>query len=281
MKNTSLLTLAMTAALGLAGCAAPATEAGPGTTATATTSSATATTSSATSSTPSAASSAPSAASSASPGPSVSSSPTLPADGGTGAASATAAPEVGPSLADPSSSLFTTSDGLYSFMLPAGWTTTPLEPSTAPDYGVPLGRTAYNILDGEGREMAVFAGGVPGDGAALPSPGHVPLDDEELPALSAQVDKVELPVSYVFDHYQDPVTGERVYLARYHLGPVPEDGLYGVPLGLLPLGENGLVVFTATFGTDRFPTPADAEAWLGTQEYAGLRGMFTSLTYNG
>lgn len=272
MKNTSLLTLALAAALGLAGCAAPATEAGPGATATA---------SGMASTTPFATSTTPSATSTSSPGQSASSSPTLPADGGTGAASATAAPEVGPSLADPSSSLFTTSDGLYSFMLPAGWTTTPREPSTAPDYGVPLSRTAYGILDGAGREMAVFAGGVPGDGAALPSPGHVPLDAEELPALSAQVGEAELPVSYVFDHYQDPFTGERVYLARYHLGPVPEDGIYGVPLGLLPLGENGLVVFTATFGTDRFPTPADAEAWLGTEEYAGLRGMFASLTYNG
>lgn len=182
---------------------------------------------------------------------------------------------------DPATSLFTTADGLYSFVIPSRWTTEPIEPSTAPDYGAGLSRTAYSIRDEDGAEMAVFAGGVPGDGAALPSPGHVPLDSEELPALSQQVDGVGLPVYYVFDYFPDPVTGEQTYLARYHLGSPPVDGTYGAPLGLAPIGSNGLIVFTATFDATRFPTPADAEAWLDTEEYAGLRGMFTSFSFNG
>jgi hypothetical protein len=176
---------------------------------------------------------------------------------------------------------FVTPDGLYAFDLPAGWTTTPLEPTTAPDYGANLSRSSFSIRTAAGEEMAIFSGGVPGDGAALPSPGHVLLDSRELPALSGQVDGVEYPVTYVFDYFDDPVTGEPVYLARLHLGTVATDGLYGAPLGLVPIGTNGLVVFTASFDSTRFPSPADAEAWLDSEEYQGLRSMFTSFSFEG
>ncbi len=177
--------------------------------------------------------------------------------------------------------LLTTADGLYSFSMPVDWSAVTLEPTDAPDDGAGLSRTAYSIRTAAGVEMAVFSGGVPGDGAALPSPGHVLLDAEELPALSQQVEGSDLPVTYVFDHFPDPVTGSTTYLARLHLGTVPADGTYGAPLGLVPLGSNGLVVFTASFDATRFPDPAAARAWMASDEYAAVRGMFTSLTFNG
>ncbi|MBG6225820.1 hypothetical protein IWX63_002403 [Arthrobacter sp. CAN_A2] len=85
----------------------------------------------------------------------------------------------------------------------------------------------------------------------------------------------------MFDYFPDPVSGELVYAARLHQGPVPADGVYAMQFTLASVGTNGLVAFTATFDQTRFPDPADATAWLGTEEYAGLRAMLSSLTFNG
>jgi hypothetical protein len=283
MRTTSLLSIALVAAIGLSGCTGTSTESGPADAASSSTPSSPRTPSSESSSEPSSEPSAApgtTASGAATPGATPGATPDATADAAP-AADATARPDVGPSLRDPSTQLLTTTDGLYSFVLPVDWKAMTVEPATAPDYGAGLSRTAYSILDGTGVEVATFAGGVPGDGGALPSPGHVLLDSEELPGLSQQVETVDLPVSYVFDHYRDPVTGGTVYLARLHLGPLPADGTYGIPLGAVPLGSNGLVVFTARFDETRFADPAAARAWMASGEYAAVKAMFTSLTFNG
>ena len=188
---------------------------------------------------------------------------------------------MGPSLIDPATSLFTTSDGLYSFVMPATWTATPVPPNDAPDYGVPISRTAYSIRDAAGTELAQFQGGIPGDGAAVPHPGHVLLDSEELPALSNQVGSGPAEIAFVFDYYPDYVTGGLEYNARLHQGVLSADGTYSQFFPLISVGTNGQVSFTATFDETRFADPADATAWLGTEEYAALRAMLCSFTVNG
>ncbi|WP_146069635.1 hypothetical protein [Arthrobacter sp. B0490] len=294
MRTISLLSIALAAAVGLSGCVG--SSAGPDAGASDTTSapaspagsaSAAATGSATASASASASASATPAPvtppqTSASPAP-VTPAPTsaAPSPAATPGATPAAGPDIGPSLPHPALQLLTTTDGLYSFMMPADWTATPVEPTTAPDYGAGLSRTAYSIRTAAGVEMAAFAGGVPGDGAALPSPGHVLLDSEELPGLSQQLEKVDLPVNYVFDYHPDPVTGATVYLARLHVGPLPADGTYGAPLGLVPLGSNGLVAFTSTFDSTRFADPEAARAWMASEEYAAVQGMFATLTFNG
>ena len=71
--------------------------------------------------------------------------------------------------------------------------------------------SAYVISDASGQQIARFEGGVPGDGAALPSPDHLVLDSELLPQIEA---KSNLPVHFVFESLPDYENGGRLYQAH-------------------------------------------------------------------
>ncbi|MCB5294582.1 hypothetical protein BJQ90_04050 [Arthrobacter sp. SO3] len=61
---------------------------------------------------------------------------------------------------------------------------------------------------------------------------------------------------------------------------LPTQGDSGTSQVLLPNGVlSAVVVFGGTASTPAFASPAAAEAWMGSEQYAQLKAMLLSLSY--
>lgn len=174
-------------------------------------------------------------------------------------------------------SAFTTPDGSYSFLLPTGWEATAVEPLDLPTYGAELSASAYVISDAEGKPIARFDGGIPGDGADLPSPDHLVFDSELLPHIEPEFD---LPVYFVFESLPDYEEGGRVYQARLQTGEPAFEGMSSQMAGKIFMKHNGVFIFTSTLDEAGPASEEEAQQWMETEQYSQLRAMLTSLTVN-
>ncbi|MBG6190600.1 hypothetical protein IWX64_001545 [Arthrobacter sp. CAN_A212] len=174
-------------------------------------------------------------------------------------------------------SVFTTPDGIYSFLLPAGWEAAAVEPLDLPTYGVELSASAYVISDASGQPIARFDGGVPGDGAALPSPDHLVFDSELLPHVEP---KSDLPVYFVFESLPDYEEGGRLYQARLQAGKPAFEGMSSQMAGKIFMEHNDVFIFTSTLDETGPASEEEARQWMETEQYSQLRAMLFSFAVN-
>lgn len=203
----------------------------------------------------------------------------VPAAPATSAAAATpavpATPAAGAPVGEPGRA-FTTSDGLYTFVLPGSWSAVEETAPTLP--GSPLSATAYSLRDQDGVTVAWFTGGFYGDGATGPAVQHTVLDAAPLPNVTTTDGG---PVHYAFSGYEPGEGLPMQFTASIGAGEPPCDGTYPVALGQVPIGGNGYTIFRAELAPDRFTGVAEAAAWMDSAEYTDLRDTLTSLTFHG
>lgn len=174
-------------------------------------------------------------------------------------------------------SVFTTPDGIYSFLLPTGWEAAAVEPLDLPTYGVELSASAYVISDASGQPIARFDGGVPGDGADLPSPDHLVFDSELLPHIEPEFD---LPVYFVFESLPDYEEGGRLYQARLQTGEPAVEGMSTQMAGKIFMERNSVFIFTSTLDEAGPASEEEARQWIESEQYSQLRAMLVSFTVN-
>ena len=188
-----------------------------------------------------------------------------------------------PATAEPAPAVattVTTPNGLHSFSVPAGWTAVEAEPRPVPAHAVGyVTPAAFTILNEAGRPVASFYSGIPGDGAGVPSPGHVLYDAEPLPGY---LDGFGRQVYFQFESRPDWETGGRGYHVQLEPGPLPQvtGDDRGPDYGTFHSADGG-VSFTAVPDPAAVADDASAEAWMGSDEYRLLKDMMLSLQFHG
>ena len=219
---------------------------------------------------------------SAAPAPTTNPAPTIPA------VAPTTPPVVTPQK-------FNFPDGHLSFMLPVGWSVR-TEQGPKPSDAMKAGPVMAVVLDSAGSEVARVSSGMYGDGAA----GRVDrtvLDRAVVPGIA---DKSGNIVEFGFFSNQAqyiPYDGPAYEgMPPVRSGPVDEPPYYAMDVRLPSQLETGIT----TSGTNQiampngmmnayvvfdpakrptFATPEAAKAWMGTAQYAQLKSLLLSLSY--
>ncbi|MCQ1954618.1 hypothetical protein [Arthrobacter sp. zg-Y238] len=139
-------------------------------------------------------------------------------------------------------------------------------------------------MDPTGNPVANFYSGADLHNIAVPSPGHIMYDAQELPGYT---NKFGEPVYFQFE--SRPVYGGapwEITGRTYHV-QMEDDGLPdasgmdgGNAYGTVSMSD-GDIRFEAIIDPGAFGDDAAARAWMQTDMYRQLKEMMLSLTYNG
>jgi hypothetical protein len=163
-------------------------------------------------------------------------------------------------------------DGHMSFSYPADWS---VRTQRGPGLDVPPFRPVEAIVsDAAGNDVFRLASGAYGIGCAGGLVTRVLLDQAPVPGMVQTNGK---PVGFGFFADRYPWGSD-----QYWMAPVSSQYLVeGAPSACSVLltgngGADGRVIFNEP----AFPSRAAAEAWMGTEQYAQLKALITSLKYS-
>ncbi|MBO1266715.1 hypothetical protein [Arthrobacter cavernae] len=170
----------------------------------------------------------------------------------------------------PALKTFTFPDGHISFAYPANWSIRTNPGPTLP--GGPADCVEAVLSDHRGKDVAFIVSGSYGDGASGPVDRTV-FDSAPVPGLAAFG---EPTFGFFRDSYID--VNDHFYM---DVRPAAELGSGSVSSGngqvVLP---NGAAIFRVYIDSPGFPSPEAARAWVATPEYAQLKALLLSVTYN-
>ena len=202
----------------------------------------------------------------------------------TAPAATTTAP-VAPPVKVPTIQTFTFPDGHVSFRYPAGWT---VRPELGPSDGA-------TVLDGTGAEVAFMSSGFYGDGTAGLVDRTV-LDRAVVPGVTDTAgNQVEfgfslnyiMNIDYNSGNGGIPTASGRsdsppVYVMDIRLSSELQSGQTSSGTNQIRV-PNGFMNAYVKFDLDKqptFATPEAAKAWMSSTQYAQLKALLLSLSYN-
>ena len=183
------------------------------------------------------------------------------------APTATRAPDAPDALAS-----FTFPDGHVSFSYPGNWTVR--VEKTTPSANQPQGVEPVHavLADQTGNELLAITSNSSGGGASGPVLRTV-LDNAPVPGLK-DTSGGQLDFGFAFDSFAGHPEFHMDIRPSREFEPSPESS----GSALVPLA-NGLLETQVLFGTPAFRSVDAAKAWMGTPQYASLKRLLLSITY--
>jgi len=198
-----------------------------------------------------------------------------------------------PPVANPQK--FTFPDGHLSFTLPVGWSVKAEQGAYATEADK-AGSTLARVLDGSGAEVAVIFNGNYGDGtgglvdrtifdrAVVPGVRDNSGEQVEFGFVSYQPQYIPYdgpPYEGMPSPQTGPVDGPPTYIMDTRVSSELKAGISSSGTNQVRV-PNGIMSAYAQFDPAKNPTfasPEAAKAWMGSTQYAQLKSLFLSLSY--